>query len=364
MKSFKIPSFPVGAEANGFIAALSSAVLYCLHIPEEYSYWCKPKGSYCMQCGACGNLSVLSKLQEEIYHALLTVSGLAFTFDYPEDDSVPYHTMPNTPAGWRWPDSFVADILDFAGLSYTRYENKSVQEMRGRVKDIADCGFTALVSNHGPWQNETDWNRSWRVVCGYTDAGICIMHSGGEVVTECQGAYEDWILITGRTERRQTDRDLLKRIYQILTDPSHDKLEREIYDDLSHVTPENAIGLAYKMMEINGVPIETRWHAAEAFYPGDKLLFPLMKEEKIQKELGDLLFSRYIADNNNETHGTGWKIWNALQVGPDTNYLPAEESFALIQKPQVQRTLRDLYKIVFDNDRAVAKGIYKILEEI
>jgi len=75
-----------------------------------------------------------------------------------------------------------------------------------------------------------------------------------------------------------------------------------------------------------------------------------------------LFFKRYIADGNNETHGIGWKIWDTLHVGPDTGYMPTEESFVLIQQPKVQEELKRLYKIVFDNDRAVAEGIRKMLE--
>lgn len=35
--------------------------------------------------------------------------------------------------------------------------------------------------------------------------------------------------------------------------------------------------------------------------------------------------------------------------------MPTEESFALIQKPEVQEELKRLYGIVFGNDRAVAE---------
>ena len=84
----------------------------------------------------------------------------------------------------------------------------------------------------------------------------------------------------------------------------------------------------------------------------------------VKSRLADLFFKRYIADNNNETHGICWKIWNLLHVGPQTGYMPTEESFALIQKPEVQEELKRLWKLVFDNDRAVAAEIGKVLDEI
>ncbi len=354
-----IVPFSSGAESNGFIAALASAVLPCLGITADTPYWCGPKDSHCIHCSGC---DTLQKHQEMLYHTLLTASGMAFTFDYPEDDSVGSHTMPDVPIGWRWEEPFVAELMDFAGLSYERYTGKTVSDMHGIIKTAIDAGYTAICANTQNWTDEMAWTHCWNVVCGYANDGIRVMRHGGEIVTETEGTYDDWIVITGRADRRQTYRDVLERIHRILTDPSHDRLEQEIYSDLSSVTPDNAVGLAFKMMGINGVPIETRWHSAEAFGSCDNLLSSMTDDNEIKSKLSDLFLSRYIADNNNETHGTGWKIWGALNVGPNTGYMPTEESFALIQKPEVQEELKRLFKIVFDNDRAVAEEIHNILK--
>ena len=83
----------------------------------------------------------------------------------------------------------------------------------------------------------------------------------------------------------------------------------------------------------------------------------------MKKRMADLFFHRYIADNNDETHGVCWKISRLLNVDPSTGYRPTEESFALIQKQEVQEEMKRLWKIVFDNDRAVAEGIREILGE-
>ncbi len=349
MKKLNLNPFPIGAESNGFIAALSSAAITCLGNDPDIKY--------------CDR-DCLDKHQEMMYHTLLTASGLAFTFDYPEDDSVDGHTMPNTPIGWRWDDSFIAELMDFIGLSYKRYRNKSTEEMREVIKDTIDCGYVALVANHGQWHDEMEWSYCWRVVFGYTNDGIYTMCHGGEILSEIQSSYEDWIVITGLTERKQSYCDILRKIYNILTDPSHDALEQVIDSELSSVTPENAVQLAYMMMGINGVPIESRWHSAEAFCASNNLLTSLIDDPVVKDKLKNLFFARYIKDNNNETHGICWKIWGELNVGPHTGYMPTEESFALIQKPEVQNELKRLYKIVFDNDRAVAAGIGDILSEV
>jgi len=53
------------------------------------------------------------------------------------------------------------------------------------------------------------------------------------------------------------------------------------------------------------------------------------------------------------THGTYWKIWGELGVGPKTKYMLTEESPVLLQKEQVKKELKRLFKIVFENDRIV-----------
>lgn len=376
-KQLTIPPFPNDAESDGFIAALSSAVCAAKKYTDDTPYWCTSKGCYCKKCGGCIGQS-LDRTQLSVYHCLLTASGLAFGFDYPEDDSVAAHTIPDTPAGWRWDDGFVSDIMDFAGLSYIRCKNKTVAEIREIIKDSIDAGYPAMAANHRVYPDEMAWVSCWKIVCGYTDDGITVMNYNGEMIDETGGTYEDIIVITDEVNRandaacRQTYLNVLKRIYTVLIDPSHDALENEIMSDLSNVTPENAMILSYKLMGINGVPVEARWHAAEAFTSKDNLLYSLVDSlsagsaesnelKAASEKLSDLFFKRYFAEGNNETHGIGWKIWACLNVGPQTGYLPTEESFKLIQQSDVQNELKRLFKIVFDNDRAVANGVMEIL---
>ncbi len=374
-KQLTVFPFPYDAESNGFIAALSSVVCAAKKYTEDTPYWCSPKGCYCKKCGGCTGQS-LGKTQLSVYHCLLAASGLAFGFDYPEDDSVGLHTIPNIPIGWRWDDGFMADIMDFAGLSFIRCKNKTVAEICTIIKDSIDAGYPAMVANHRVYPNEMAWVSCWKIVCGYTDDGITVMNYGGEVSDVNSGEYEDVVVITGEVDcangmRKQTYFDVLRRIYAVLSDPSHDALENEIMADLSNVTSENAEILSFKLMGINGVPIEARWHSAEAFTSKGNLLYSLVDSlassaesnqlKAAAEKLAELFLTRYIKDGNNETHGICWKIWACLNVGPQTGYLPVAESFSLIQRPNVQNELKRLFKIVFDNDRAVANGIMEIL---
>lgn len=379
-KQLTVHPFPHDAESNGFIAALSSAVCAAKKYTDDTPYWCTTKGCYCKKCGDCNGQS-LGKTQSSVYHCLLTASGLAFGFDYPEDDSVGAHTIPDTPIGWRWDDDFMSDIMGFAGLSFIRFKNKTVAEIREIIKDSIDAGYPAMAANNSVYPDEMAWVSCWKIVCGYTDDGITVMNYGGEVSDETSGTYEDVIVITGEVDRangvacKQAYFNVLKRIYAVLSDPSHDALENEIMSDLSNVTPENAVMLSYKLMGINGVPVEARWHASEAFASKDNLLYSLVNSslddsaesnelKVVAEKMADLFFERYVADGNSETHGIGWKIWACLNVGPQTEFLPTEESFKLIQQSDVQNELKRLFKIVFDNDRAVAGGIMEILSAV
>ncbi len=379
-KLLTIHPFPHDAESDGFIAALSSVVCAAKKYTDDTPYWCTPRDCYCQKCGGCAGQS-LGKAQLSVYHCLITMSGLAFGFDYPEDDSVDAHTFPNTPVGWRWDNDFLANIMDFAGLSFIRCKNKTVADICEIVKDSIDAGYPAMAANYSVYPDEMAWASCWKIISGYTDDGITVMNYGGEMTDETDGVYEDVIVITGEVNRaddaacKRAYFDMLKRIHAVLSDSSHDALENEIMSDLSNVTPENAVMLSYKLMGINGVPIEARWHAAEAFMSKDNLLYSLVNSSSsdsadsnelkaVAEKLSDLFYQRYFAEGNNETHGIGWKIWACLHVGPQTGYLPTEESFKLIQQPDVQSEMKRLFKIVFDNDRAVADGIMEILNAI
>ena len=117
------------------------------------------------------------------------------------------------------------------------------------------------------------------------------------------------------------------------------------------------------------------FRSSEAFASKDNLLYSLVNSslddsaesnelKVVAEKMADLFFERYVADGNSETHGIGWKIWACLNVGPQTEFLPTEESFKLIQQSDVQNELKRLFKIVFDNDRAVAGGIMEILSAV
>ncbi len=174
----------------------------------------------------------------------------------------------------------------------------------------------------------------------------------------------DAIVITGNTAPDMSYKELLERIASALAYEAHGALERVIMDVLDHVTSENAMDTAGMMCGINGVPIEARWHAAEAFGGHENLLCNICTNKEIHSRLTHIFLSKYIEDGNDETHGIGWKIWGALGVGPETGYAVTEQSAALILQKETQETLKRLFAKMFENDRAVCAEIQACLEQL
>lgn len=360
-RRLNIQPFPAGAESNGFTAALASALTFAMGLEDDAPYWCEPKHKWCVGCGECGSASRKRHHQEMIYHALLMLSGLAFTFDYPEDDSVDFHTTPGVSPGWRWDEPFVAQIMDAAGFGYERFRNMSVAQLRGRIVSAIDAGLPVLAADHGSWTDEAEWSRCWNVVCGYSEDGIYVMRHGGAIETVTEHTYEDWIFPGQKIFRKYTSADILRRIYGILSHHSHAELEREVYADIERVTPENSVPIVHKLLGINGVTIEARWHAGEAFCSHHNLWHEICGDSAVFEYLREKMFPLYIGGAGRDTHAVGWKIWGALGVGPETGYMPTEKSFQLVMQPGVQAELKRLFGEIFDNDVAAANIISNIL---
>lgn len=348
--------FPVDAESDNFTAALASALVIVRGYTERTPYWCVQNRRYCTHCSPCGD-NPLERHQLSVYHCLLTASTLAFGFDYPWDDSVDLHTLPGFRNGWRWDDDFVNALARFAGFSYLRFDGAATQkELLSTMKSALDNGLPALLR----LENEMEWI----LAVGYDADTVFGLDSQLHALPDnWYSGLRDAIVITGNTAPEMTCKELLERIVSALSYDGHAALESVIMDTLDHVTAENAMDIAGMMCGINGVPIEARWHAAEAFCGAENLLCNICTNKEVHCRLSDIFGARYIVDGNDETHGIGWKIWGALGVGPKTGYAVTQESAALIMQAETQETLKRLFAKMFENDRAVCAEIQACLEE-
>lgn len=349
--------FPVDAESDNFTAALASALVIARGYTVETPYWCAQNRRYCIHCSSCGD-NLLERHQLSIYHCLLTASTLAFGFDYPWDDTVDSHSLPGFSNGWRWDDSFVAALARFAGFSYLRLDGTSTQEeILSTIKRSLDTGFPTLLR----LENEMEWI----LAVGYdADTVYGLDSQFHSLPNNWYSMLRDAIVITGNTAPNMSYKELLERIASALSYDEHAALESVIMDVLDHVTMENAMDTAGMMCGIISVPIEARWHAAEAFIGAENLLCDICTNKEIHSRLSDVFFARYTKDGNDETHGIGWKIWSVLGVGPETGYEITPQSADLILQKETQETLKRLYAKVFENDRAVCAEIQACLEQL
>ena len=349
--------FPAGAESDSFTAALASALVIARGYTEETPYWCVPNRRYCIHCSTCGD-HLMERHQESIYHCLLTASTLAFGFDYPWDDTVDPHSLPGFRSGWRWDDDFVDALARFAGFSYLRFDGMSAQEeVLSTMKSFLDNGFPTLLR----LENEMEWI----LTVGYDADTVYGLDSQFRPLPgNWHSVLRDALVLTGTTTPDMSYKELLERISSALSYDGHAALENVIMNALDHVTMENAMDIAGMMCGINGVPIEARWHAAEAFCGAGNLLCNICTNEEIHSRLGDIFLTRYSRDGNDETHGIGWKIWSALGVGPETGYAVTRQSAALILQKETQETLKCLFAKIFENDRAVCAEIRACLEQL
>jgi len=121
MKQIDHPvQFPCDAQSNPFFCALASALLPALGITEETPYYCAKNGSFCVQCGDCGEKTNMQKHHGTFYHDYQTVTGVSFGWVWPEDGSTEYQTINSGGPGWNWPDEFIGYIMGFAGLTWRR----------------------------------------------------------------------------------------------------------------------------------------------------------------------------------------------------------------------------------------------------
>lgn len=348
--------FPVDAESDHFTAALASALIVTQGYTGETPHWCAPNQRDCIHCKPCGD-HLLERHQVSLYHCLLTASTLAFGFDYPWDDTVAPHSLPGFPEGWRWDDGFIDALARFAGFSYQRFSGASPQEeVLSAVKRALDAGFPSML--------RLEDEMAWVLAVGYDGDTVYGLDSELHALPGYwRSVLRDAIVITGNTAPRMSYREFLERIASALSYEGHTALEGVIMDALDHVTAENAMEISGMVCGINGVLIEARWHAAEAFGSQKNLIGAIATNKGIQERLSEVLVSRYITENNEETHGIGWKIWGALGAGPETDYCITQQSAALILQPETRETLKRLFAKVFENDRAVCAAIQACLAE-
>jgi hypothetical protein len=330
-------AFPVDAESSPFFGALATVLLPALGYAEDTPFYCAPKGSFCVRCGGCGDKTALQRHHLQLYHDFVTRTGASLLWSEPETD-----------------DALVERVMDIAGLSWERFSpDDSRDAVLRALKKAVDAGFPALL--------KLGDGGDWRVVAGYDEAGRLYgldararADTNGEdgwfVFADCFSRFRSAIVVTGRGPSRVSLADSLARMIEALERADTDALEKEVLHKIDAATPENAYETALWLNGVAGYPIEARWHAAEC--AGATLM--RMTENQAARDRLFAVVRQYVFDGElDATHGTYWKIWGLLGVGPETGYAVLPDRTAGIAEPTAKAELRRLFAIVFQNDRVV-----------
>lgn len=341
-----IVSFPVNAQRNSFFGALSSILLYRDAYTEETPFFCGKYQRNCIRCGDCGNDTFISKHHLNIYQYLITITGCAYFWTDKEIGSMfdkPYTT-----------DEFSETALDRLSLalfaSGYRYEamNKNTEEnvIFDRIKQSVDKKQPVLI--------KLSLGDLWGVITGYNDDKNlpCIMKSRRSPQSD-----KDWynklssiVFITDKYDSAVSLPESLDHMIRHLNTGSRNKLEQKIYQKLEAEPDGRKLGKW--LNQLNGLAIETRWHASECY----RNTLVTMPDGNKCKEL--LLKASGL---HLHFHDQAWKIWGLLGVSPETFYCLPRNINELLDSSSVRTELKSLFKELFTIDRQVSDLLQECL---
>ena len=269
-----IVSFPVNAQRNSFFGALSSILLYRDAYTEDTPFFCGKYQRGCIRCGGC-NEPFINKHHLKIYQYLITITGCTyFWIDKEIGNSFDKPYMA---------DEFSETALDRLSLalyaSGYRYESmkKNTEEnvLFERIKQAIEEKQPVLI--------KLSLGDLWAVITGYDDdkkLPYLMKHR------RSPQPDKDWykkltniVFITDKYDSTISLPESLNHMIDHLNTGSRSKLEQKIYQKLE--TESDGKKLGKWLNQINGLAIETRWHASECYHyiiflticQGDKLGF-------------------------------------------------------------------------------------------
>lgn len=334
-------SFPWNAESSPMFGALASALLPALGYREDTPYYCAPKGRVCTNCGDCGDATRLQRHHLQLYHDLLTTTGVGLLWGWPEDL-----------------DDRIGRALDLAGVTHREIPPEAGRDaLFAAIKESVDAGVPVLMKLGGgaDWHVATGYDADGRLygldAHAHYDASVRPAVKADGYTQDGLFILADWfaplrraVVITGRREEPIGLPELLDGMIRALDDPTRDALEREVVRKIDALAPENALETARRLNDLAGFPIEARWHVASCT---DSTLPNRTGDARVREKLLGVT-AQYVFDNDlPATHGTCWKIWAQLGVGPKTGYAVPENAAEYMHADELKR----LFAIVFENDR-------------
>lgn len=340
-----IVSFPVNAQRNSFFGALSSILLYRDAYTEDTPFFCGKYQRGCIRCGGC-NEPFINKHHLKIYQYLITITGCAyFWIDKEIGNSFDKPYMA---------DEFSETALDRLSLalyaSGYRYESmkKNTEEnvLFERIKQAIEEKQPVLI--------KLSLGDLWAVITGYDDdkkLPYLMKHRRSpQPDKDWYNKLTNIVFITDKYDSTISLPESLNHMIDHLNTGSRSKLEQKIFQKLE--TESNGKKLGKWLNQINGLAIETRWHASECYR---NTLTPMLSDDKCKKILLEA------SDLHLHFHDQAWKIWGLLGVSPETFFCVPHNVDELLDKSSARAELKSLFQELFTIDRQVSHLLQECL---
>lgn len=333
-------SFPVNAQRNSFFGALSSILLYRNAYTEDTPFFCGKYQRDCIRCGGCGDEPFINKHHLKIYQYLITITGCAYFWIDKE--------IGNSYDRQYTADEFSETAVDRLSLalhaSGYRYETMNKNEQESVLFDK----IKQSVEEKQPVLIKLSLGDLWAVVTGYNDdKGLPYLMKSRRLPQLDKDWYNklsNIVFITDKYESPFTLSEALEHMLRHLNTGSRDKLEQKIYQKLE--TEPDGKKLGKWLNQMNGLAIETRWHASECYR---NTLTPMLSDDKWKKILLEA------AGLHLHFHDQAWKVWALLGVSPQTHYCVPPNADELLNNSSARAELKSLFQELFAIDRQVSQ---------
>lgn len=333
-----VVGFPVNAQRNSLFGALSSILLYRNGCTEDTPLFCGRHQRGCTRCGGCGDGPFLHKHHLQIYQYLITITGCAYFWVDKEIGS----SFNKQYAA----DEFSETALDRLSLalyaSGYRYEamDKSTEA------DVLFDRIKGSIEEKRPVLIKLGLGDLWAVATGYDDdKGLPFLMKS----RHSPKLNKDWysklssiVFITDKYESPISLPETLGHMVRHLSTGGRDKMEQKICQKLE--TELDGKKLGKWLNQLNGLVIESRWHASECYR---NTLAPMSGSSQYRRLLSEA------SELHLRFHDQAWRIWALLGVGPQTHYCVPHDVGELLDNAAVRAELRVLFQELFAIDRQV-----------
>ncbi len=339
-------SFPVNAQRNSFFGALSSILLYRDAYTEDTPFFCGKHQRGCIKCGDCGNEPFINKHHLKIYQYLITITGCAYFWIDKE--------IGNSFDKSYLADEFSETAIDRLSLalyaSGYHYEsmNKNTEEnvLFERIKRAVEEKQPVLI--------KLSLGDLWAVITGYDDEKnlpyLMKSRRSPQPDKDWYNKLSNIVFITDKYNSTISLSESLDHMIRHLNTGSRNKLEQKVYQKLE--TEPDGQKLGKWLNQINGLAIETRWHASECYR---NTLVTMTGENKCKELLlkASELHLRF--------HDQAWKVWALLGVSSETFYCVPKNINELLNKSSARAELKSLFQELFAIDRRVSNLLQECL---